>query len=321
LRFGRLSRAAILGLVSCAAAAAQDTATEAIEDCLSRFEEVEEEEERETEPALKDIESQCPELKSILEHSPYAAWFPEQWWHSQLSTGSLTELQAHIAHESAAHEARTLDISGVGAALESLETDRRASKVTWWDRLREWLRSRLKPEEEEPPTWLFKWLDELGRHEMALRIIGYSLYGLIVIAALWIVINELRAAGVFGAGARRRARAAGALASARAKHELTLADVESSDPANRPSLLLTLLLAALARREDRMIDDSTTHRELATRVTLTDSAQRMTFGRLVRCAERVRYGATLPTRGEIDEVVGDARRLLDSFVSGESAPA
>jgi hypothetical protein len=315
-----LSRAAILGLLSwsCAVAAAQDLATEAIDACLASFEE----KERGEAPRLKDIETQCPELKSILERSPYAAWFPEEWWHPQLSTGTLAELKALIAYESLAHEARTLDTSGVGAALESLETDRRASKVTWWDRLREWLRSRLKPDEEEPPTWLFKWLDELSRHETALRVTGYALFGLIVIAALWIVINELRAAGVFGARARRRARSAATLASARAARGLTLADVESSDPLNRPSLLLKLLLAAWAKREDRTIDDSTTHGELAARVILEDSSQRMTFGKLLRCAERIRYAATVPTRGEIDEVVGDARRLLDALaIAPGSAPA
>jgi hypothetical protein len=308
----------LFGLLSCAATAAQDAATAAIDACLAELEGPQ----RKPEAGLKEIVAQCPELKSILEHSPYAAWLPEEWWHQQLTSGSLLELREHIEHESAARAAGTLDTSGVSAALGSLAEDLRASKVTWWDRLREWLRSRLQPEEEEQPTWLFEWLDKLSRHEAALRVAMYTLFGLIVIAAIWIVINELRAAGVFGVRARRAALSAERRAGSRQVRELTLADIENSDPANRPSMLLALLLTAWARREDRAVDNSTTHRELAARIALEDSSQRMAFGRLVRCAERVRYAAVLPSRTEIDEAVSDARSLLDSIdVSSQGVPA
>lgn len=309
---------AVLGLLSCAVATAQDPAIQAIDACLATLEVSG----QKVAPGVEDIETQCPELKTVLEHSPYAAWFPEEWWNPQLSTGSLAELRDHAELASTTREARTLDTSGVAGVLESLEDDRRASQVTWWDRLLQWLRSRFKPDAEEPPTWLFKWLEELSRHETALRVTGYVLFGLVILSAVWIVINELRAAGVFGAHAQRHARSMGPQGSARAAGELTLADIESSDPLNRPSMLLALLLAALARREDRAVDSSTTHRELAARVTLDDSSQRLAFGRLVRCAERVRYAATLPARSEIDEVVGEARHLLDLIaVSAGTSPA
>lgn len=302
---------ALLGVPFCGLATAQDAATETIDACFARFEKAE----KGSTPGLAEIEAQCPELKIALEHSPYAAWFPEEWWDPQFSMGSLAELRDHIALASNGREPRSLDTSGVAAALDSLEDDRRARQVTWWDRLREWLRSRFRPDEQEQPTWLYEWLDELSRHQTAVRIIGYTLFGLVVLAAVWIVINEFRATGVFGARRQRRSRSAVTLASAGSRQGLTLSDIDGSDPLSRPSLLLALLLAALAKRDDRIVDASVTHRELAARVVLDDSSLRSAFGRLIRCAERVRYAATVPSRSEIDDVMVDARRLLESIAA------
>ena len=318
MRWTALRWLALLGLVSGTVASAQDSAIEALDTCLASFGRGD----VEGGFGLKQIETNCPDLKTTLEHSPYAAWFPEDWWGLTLSTGSLLELRDHMELASKAREPRSLDTTGVTTALDSLEDDLQASQVTWWDRLLEWLRSRLRPEAEEPPTWLFKWLDEFSRHQTAVRIIGYTLFGLVVLAAVWIVINEFRAAGVFGARRQRRSRSAAMLAAAGPTQGLTLSDIDGSDPLSRPSLLLALLLAALAKRENRIVGASVTHRELAQRVVLDDSSLRSAFGRLIRCAERVRYAATVPSRSEIDEVVVDARRLLESIAaSPRTSPA
>lgn len=306
---------ALLALLFVATATAQDAAIEAIDDCLAMFGP----EDVKGELGLKQIETKCPDLKTTLVHSQYAAWFPEEWWSSALTTGSLSELRDHMEQMSQTKESRALDTGGVAAALNSLEDELRASEVTWWDRLLDWLRNRFRPEEEESSDWLYKWLDELAGREFAMRIVGYTLFGLVVLAAAWIVINELMVAGVFGVRWQRRLRSAAAKGSTISGQALSLADIEAGDPFNRPSLLLALLMEALARRGDRAVDTSVTHRELAQRITLDDHSQRSAFGRLVGCAERVRYAATLPTRAEIDEAVTDARRLLESLTKPTGA--
>lgn len=308
---------ALLGLVSGTVALAQDAAIEAIDACLASFDS----QTNKSAPDLGGIQSKCPELKTTLEHSPYAAWFPEDWWGPELTTGSLAELRDHMERTSHAPKPQTLDTQGVAAALKSIEDDLQASQVTWWDRLLDWLRSRFRPEEKESGGWLYQWLDELASHQTAMRIIGYTLFGLVVLAALWIVINELMAAGVFGERWQRRLRSP-VTGAGDPSHPLSLADVEAGDPFNRPSLLLLLLINTLAKSHDRVVDASVTHRELASRVALDDHAQRSTFARLLGCAERVRYAATLPPRAEVDEVVLDARRLLESLTPpAETSPA
>lgn len=295
-------------------AAAQDGASAALQECVAQFEPSDES------PGLKEIEERCPELKSVLDNSPYAAWFPENWWGQRLTPDSLVELQRLIERESAAPVPRTVDTAGVAAALASLGEDTQAAEVTWWDRLREWLRGRLQPDAEDPPLWLFKWLDELSKHETAVRITGYVLFALIVLTAGWVVFNELRASGVFGTRAQRLARSAAADAQ-RTAQALTLDDLERSDPANRPSLLLTLLMGALSRRQDRTLDVSYTHRELAARVSLESDWQRSAFGQLLRCAERVRYAPEIPPRVEIDQAVIAGRRLLEALSQPAAAAA
>jgi len=302
---------ALLAFVFAASATAQDATIEAIDLCLAQIEASD----AEGVSGLKQIETNCPDLKSTLEHSPYAAWFPEEWWGPALTTDSLAELRDHMVQLSQAQKSRVIDTGGVAEALNSLEEELRASKVTWRDRLVEWLRSQFRQEEAESPDWLYKWLDELAGHASAVRVVGYTLFGLIVLAAVWIVINELMAAGVFGERWRRRLRGDTVTGAVLASQAPSLADIEAGDPLNRPSLLLVLLMNALAKRENRAVDTSVTHRELAHRISLEDHSQRSTFGRLLACAERVRYSATLPTRAEIDAVVADSRGLLETLTT------
>lgn len=296
-------------LLFCAFATAQDSATAAIEECIAKI--------GPAKPGVPqgfgEIQQACPELRAVMERSSIASWLPEGWWGPRLSTANLRALRDHAAFQSDARQPRTLDTSGLAAALASLDDEARSSPVSWRDRLREWLRKRLQGDSQEPEPWLFEWVDVLARYETAVRIAGYCLFGLIILSAVLIMLNELRAAGVLGSAWQRQSRPAGALASTEPTHALTLSDVDRSDPLNRPSMLLTLLLAALGRREDRAIAASVTHRELAHRVDLGDESRRLAFARLLRCAERVRYAATLPTSTEIDAAVIGGRRLLETL--------
>lgn len=305
----------IAGPLSCASVVAQDATWAALDDCIGKIESIQ----GDDAPGVGAVQKLCPDLQSIVEHSASAAWLPEQWWGPLLTPDSLRELHQLAEDEPHARGSRTLDTAEVGAALASLgaESD---DQLSWWERLREWLRSRLQADSGEPGRF-YEWMDELARHQTVLRIITYTLFALIVLSVGVIVINELRMAGVFGARWAKagrpviRAHAAGSTAA------LTLEDIERSDPQYRPSLLLSLLLTVLARRQDRAVDRSSTHRELAARISLDDDAQRSAFIRLARCAEHVRYAAASPGPVEIEAAVSGGRRLLEALTAQPRASA
>lgn len=302
---------ALLMASFCAVTAAQEDGRALLGACLERF--------AEDDPSsavsrFEEIRDLCPELKAGLEHSAPAAWLPEQWWGPGLSTSSLADLRDQIELELAERPRLELDTSGVAAALASIEEDRKAKALSWWDRVLEWLRERLQPPRgEEDASWFLNLMEKLGEHETALKITAYVLLGVIVLIALLIVANELREAGVFGKRTRFgpghhweegvRERGPG------------LADLDRLDLNEQPALLLRLLVAAFdeARGGGERLGHAATHRELAARVALGSAEQRTAFGMLLRCAERLRYAASMPVREEVERAVAGGRRLLASL--------
>lgn len=321
----------LFAALSCAVAAAQDSGRDALTECLAQLEDVpatelygdaaEAEEEgydftRQLD--LGKLEKVCPDLKQALESSPYAAWLPEEWWSSRLSIPALEELREQISREAEAPPPGSIDTKGVAAALDSLGEDATSDRVSWWRRFIEWLTGRTQVQSDEPPAWLIRFLQKLGDFEVPLRITAYCLVALLVILAVVVAVNELRAAGVFGPRARA-ARLQRSLEKARREHALSLRDLEGLEPTERPSLLLTLIVAALAQRSRLRVDASATHRELLARLVPDSAEQRAQLARLTRCAERVRYSGSPPSGRDIEDAVAGGRRLLDSVLREPAA--
>ena len=153
----------------CAVTAAQEDGRAVLTACLDRFEE---DDPQSAKPRFEDIRDRCPELKSGLERSASASWLPEQWWGPGLSTSGLADLRDQVGLELAERPKLAIDTSGVAAALASLEEEHKAGKLSWWDRVLEWLRERMQPQEGEEPGWLYDFMEKLAGHETALRITG-----------------------------------------------------------------------------------------------------------------------------------------------------
>ena len=181
----------------------------------------------------------------------------------------------------------------------------------------EWLNRYMERDSESSSPWLTQWIEKIGQHQLALRIMGYALCALIVLSALWIVYRELKAADALGW--RRRARGVEALPAGDASRAGIARDLERCDPVDRPSVVLELIAAAVARSEDKGTDPSATHRELAARLGLVIPQQRGVVDRLAACAERVRYAPSLPAPADIDAVVRNGVAVLQSLVVARRA--
>ena len=125
---------------------------------------------------------------------------------------------------------------------------------------------------------------------------------------VFVIVSELRAAGLMG-GTRRASRRANPAAEWRRR--LVLADVAKAPLAERPGMLLRLLGEALTRSQRLPAADALTATAIAQRARLDSADDREELRLVAATAEVVRYGDTPPPDEAIEGTVATARSLLD----------
>jgi hypothetical protein len=262
------------------------------------------------------IAARCPELMRQLEAGPWAPWLPRGWKESgnDLSAGSLKELRELVARESSVREstlAKVPDIRGLQPILATLAGNR---DETGWSHFKSWLRSIL--ERREQPTdesWFSRMVSHVGISQSVIRIITYAALAVVVIIAGAIVVNELRAAGVFG-GWRRAARKRRSQDKV-ATSGLSWSDIEQAPLRDRPRLLLDLIVRRLSDRGSLPPAGALTVRELTRAAGLPEAEDRLRLEELALAAERVRYSRSEQAEG-LEEPVAGGRVLLDRLDAG-----
>jgi hypothetical protein len=259
---------------------------------------------------LQDLEAECPGIEHALVELGYSPFISERQL-DELNISSLDDLQQltdRYTEPSAAPGG--IATGSLAPILESLETQRRADQpLTFMERFKRWLRDLFQRRQNPSQSWLDRWLEEVDVPETVTRAIVYSLVALVILLALAVLINELRAAGILGSKGMARKRDALAGDVPRVAPELTLADLDAAPAAERPSALLRILVATLVKRGRLRAERSLTHRELVARVALEDAAQRECFSHVSRLSERTVYGNARVPPDEIDRIVQAGREL------------
>jgi hypothetical protein len=180
--------------------------------------------------------------------------------------------------------------------------------ATRWERLKRWLKQKLedRPDGEEA-GWLEKWSRQLRTSEGVARAITYVGYAMVVLLVLYVIWQELRAAGLW-TGMRRAARRKDPAAEWRRR--LMLADVLAAPLSERPGMLLRLLGEALARAQRLPAADGLTAGAIVRQANLDADADRAALARVARAAEELRYAAQPPPDDAIEGSVAGARELL-----------
>ena len=270
---------------------------------------------------LQELEVQCPGIEHALTELGYAPFLSERQL-DELSVYGLEELQrlsARYAERPGA--ARGIGTATLGPILGTLDEQRRAERPpNWFERFKRWLRDVLQRQQRETPTWLTRWLEDVDVSDTVVRVIVYSMILLVIGLAIVVIVNELRAAGVFRGGRIKR-RTHAAVDVSRAAGDLTLADLDAAAPLDRPSVLLRMLVAALAKRGRLRADRSLTHSELTRRAVLDDDGQRARFGEVTRLGERTLYGNARVSLDEIDRVVQAGRELMAQIAASTAQAA
>ncbi len=271
---------------------------------------------RELDPGLEGYEkiaARCPDLAPALAQSPWAAWLPRDWDKAgnNLSASGLRELRALIVEESRRRPGADLPQPAHVAAVLAALGPAQHTQRTWWERFKGWLREMLSVRESSTrPGWLARVLDALKTRASLIRIISLGALALVALLAAAIVVSEVRAAGLLRSGPRPRP-AGGAAASAAAGADL--GRIEAAAPAERPRLLLELIVARLAALERLPPARALTVRELQRAARLADAVDRARLAELGEACERLRFSGRELAPETLGGALARGRELLEGL--------
>ncbi len=265
---------------------------------------------------LTAFEEECPGVTRALEQSGYL---------SLLSTASREELDSYDLsdllfvdswYDDAAPADRDVDVATLGPILDSLRTQESERPPGWFERFKRWLRSMLEPQGgSSSDNWLSRWLQGKKIPDLVAEGIVYVALAMLLGLTIFVIVTELRAAGLFR---RRKTQpdefAGGIVATA----EDAAADFDTLAVDRKASMLLRMLVATLIRSGRLRTERSLTHRELCARARFDDARQRESFQRVAALAERTVYGNSEVPAEEVEPIVAAARDL-DAQLRG--APA
>jgi hypothetical protein len=289
------------------AALADDPALAALDACRARLD-------ARSDVGMDRIEKRCPGLMTALQRAPWHNLLPSglRDRRDEVSAESLRELGELVRAANRAVAKRPApDADSLAPVLAELG-ERGQQGATRWERFKRWLQDKLERREEDDGKQ--SWLAEIGREfetsEGIARLITYTGYGFMGLLVMFVVWTELRAAGLFGGGARNDARGNRAMDWRR---RLLLADVMAAPLAERPGMLLKLLGEALTRADRLPAAEGLTAAALVRCARLDSDAERAELERVAAAAEAVRYGPSPPAPDRLEGAVKSARALLDKF--------
>lgn len=263
------------------------------------------------------IAARCPELAKQLDHGDWVPWLPRGWKETgnDLSAGGLREFRELVAREATTRVSTQIpDVRHLKGVLNGLAG---AAPEGWWSRFKSWLRSVLeRPPQQTDENWLARLVSRVGVLQSIREIVAYSALGAVIVLALAIVANELRAAGVLG---RRRDGVRRAPSSAPAgTGDMTWSDIDSAPLRDKPRLMLELVVRRLSALGYLPAAGALTVRELTRTVRLPEPEDHARLSELALTTERVRFSAD-PSQPELlNTSVTRGRELLDRLE--ESAP-
>ena len=267
---------------------------------------------------LTALEEECPGLTGALEQAGYLALLSTSQ-RDTLDSYDLSDLLTvddWYAEDDAA-PAGKLDVGTLGPILDSLRAQEPEPPLTWFERFKRWLRSMADRQQQgDSDNWLSRWFENKELIEKVAIVTLYCALAAIFGLTILVIVNELRAAGVFRQRPVTEGDSVAAGVAALADDAAVNFDALPVD--RKASLLLRMLVATLVKSGRLRTERSLTHRELSARATFDDAGQRESFRRVAALAERTVYGSHEVTPSEVEPIVA-AARALDAQLRGAAA--
>jgi len=262
------------------------------------------------------IAARCPDLARQLNANDGSAWLPSAWKEpgNDLSPEGLRQLGLLVDREQSLRIAGRLpDVGALPGILGQLKRSARTPAGSW-SRFGDWLRSLLQAREpgaeaSSADGWLARTIARAGLPQAVIEVVSYAALVFVIVVALFIVFNELRASGCLGwVGRHRPARGPAVVGDGGIERDVNLEEV---DPRERPRLLLERILRALVEYRQLPPPRAMTIRELSSAANLSGAGERRSFENLARLAERLRFSGAEVGGDSLTEVLGEGGELLN----------
>ncbi len=269
-------------------------------------------------PAISGIDelgAVCPQLAEALKSLGFDAMLHEDSGR-QLNRDALRDLVSLAERYSGSKPQTSADIAALPGILKSVARERAPLIQSWWQALGAWLRSWFT-QNSDTLNWLDRWLERIGKSTTLFNVISYSLVAIVLIAAVTVIINELKAAGQVRL--RRNRRGGAAAGSAPGEIAPLAAGAESMALADRLAALLRMLVQRLTQIGRLKAERSLTHRELVARSAFDLESQRAVFASVASAAESMLYGPKGAPPERLERVLREGQTLLAQLSGSSSA--
>jgi hypothetical protein len=263
-----------------------------------------------TRRGIEALRAECPQVATALADLGLDALLPANW-KKRISPAALTDIGILEQRYSQPPGGSTLSSASLRTIAQHLSQP--PAFGSWWERFKTWLASWLASDRNRWPDWM-RYLPNLGA---GARYFVYGAVALLVIAAVAVIVVELRAAGVGGARQRRTRRKRPAIAGPTfVAGAVFPTDLEAAPEHLRAVVLLRLLVTALNRSQRIERDGVLTCRELIRAARFDTPMQREIFSSVALSAERVLYGDPRTPPGPLQsDLLSGARGLYGELVA------
>lgn len=268
------------------------------------------------------VVANCPGLVETIETSEWADAMPPAWQ----ETLTLRELDGLGWFDSLYRDKTAGGNTRLPDTLERIveelgDLGPAPDSRSLWERFTDWLRDRTGDDKPEAPGWLSEWLSDVELPTRAIEITFWVLTAIIIVAAIAVVVIEVRAARG-GASRRFDQRPGGSAGDKKSgRRPPGLHDLESAAPEDKPSVLLYLLLEKLEQRGIAERRPSITHREVRNVASRLGQAEGQTLSAISLSAEEIRFGSRVNDPAGLEKIVSSGIALLEFLTPGRAAGA
>ncbi len=314
LLFGLLSFALATPIASVAAGAATAEVGRRLDRCLSALESG-----AEPLPPYRRLilEEVCPGLAQAVAELP-AAGLLSQPLDQQTTPNQLHDLRALLsAYLNPPASVERFDFAALPELLARTLEVEPSPPVSWWQRFRDWLAQKLRRSGESDYRWLTEFLKSLDPPEWLADLILRGSVAVILLLALSVVVNELRAANLSSWLHRpRRAQRVSLVPAANGTVKSAWKDVTDLPPGQQAVALLYLVLQELIERGFLPDDQSLTNQEMLARLGAAARMHAAHFSELAAAADAVLFGDRAVVAAQLAPLHQAARAIVGTAAAG-----